>query len=513
MIKDEKKTKRQLIEELSVFRQQVGQLDFDEERRLKFDELIRTFVESSPVPVVVSDRDQKTLYLSRKFEETFGYDRQEIATLNDWWRVSYSDRSGGDKVINSWQNNIAKAIQNGRQIDSIETYVICKDGAKRYVEFKFVNVGDQYMMFCHDLTDAKRTEKELARANEKLKVWVCELEMQNSRMNLLRRMGEALHTCRNVEDASPIIKQYGPQLFPKTNGSLYTLDESCEKMRSVVKWGNYSNEDIMLAPGDCEALRVGKPLEKKGKTEGGQKTTLNSCICDSDNWIGICSAMCIPMKAVGQVQGILHLGFYNEDEAYERGVKELALVVAEHLALSLANLKMQDTLRAQAIRDPLTGLFNRRYMEECLEREFHRAARKRHPVSIIMVDIDFFKLFNDAYGHDAGDDLLKILSDIFQNNVRKEDIVCRFGGEEFVLIMPDMPLNVATQRANQLRDELKNYNFHYQGVDLGAVTISLGVAAFPGHGNDAPTVLKKADDALYKAKNNGRNRVEVAVIK
>jgi diguanylate cyclase (GGDEF)-like protein len=311
----------------------------------------------------------------------------------------------------------------------------------------------------------------------------------------------------------PVIKQYGPQLFPKTNGSLYTLDEGQGKMRAVVKWGNYADEDTLIVPEDCEALRIGKPVEKMQYLEGNRENAPNRCVCGKDNWFGTSRHMCIPMWAAGEAQGLLHLGFHDEDNDYERGVKELALVVTEQMALSLANLKLQETLRAQAIRDPLTKLFNRRYMEECLDREFHRAERRQHPISIIMADIDHFKLFNDTYGHDAGDVLLKLLSAILQKSVRKEDIICRFGGEEFVLIMPDMPLDVAIGRASALREMLKDARFDYEGQDLGAVTISLGVAVFPDHGKTPQKVLKSADDALYRAKNNGRDRVEVAASK
>lgn len=513
MIKDEKKTKSQLIEELSELRQKAAELDSYKERRSKFIPMFRTLMDSSPVPVVVSDKDQKILFLSRKFEENFGYDREEVATLDDWWHVSCPNKTNGGEIIKSWHHNIKQFVKHGTEIEPIETGVICKDGSKRYVEFRFINIGEQYMMFCHDLTDAKRTEDELAQANERLKVWVCELEMQNNRMNMLRRMGEALQTCRSVEDAPPVIGKFAPQLFPRTNGSLYIFDESCGKMKAVVKWGNYSDEEILFVPENCEALKEGKSIEEKEQSSESRAKTLDSCICSRNNWFGSRKALCLPMKAAGQAQGILHLGFHDTDEAYEKGMKELGLVVADHLALSLANLKLQETLRAQAFHDPLTGLFNRRYMEESLEREFHRAGRRNHPLSMVMADIDHFKLFNDTYGHDAGDVLLKHMGEILQKNVRKEDIVCRFGGEEFVLIMPDMALDVAIHRAEHLREVLKAFHFNYQGLSLGAVTISLGVAAFPGHGSDAQTVLRKADDALYKAKNNGRNRVEVAIVR
>jgi diguanylate cyclase (GGDEF)-like protein/PAS domain S-box-containing protein len=502
MMKDERKTKDQLLKELLEARKKIAEVAINDERRSEFLQNIRKLIDSSPVPIIVSDKNQKILFLSSKFEELFGYDLQEIATLGDLWRMSYPDEPGTDQ-IEHWQGNILKAIQNDGDIDTIETNIICKDGAKRCIEFKFIGIADRCMIFCYDLTDSRRTEEELAQANERLKVWVCELEMQNNRMNLLRRMGEALHACRNIEDASPVIKQYGPQLFPKTSGSFYIFTDSKQKLHALVKWGGYSNPEILFTPDDCEAVRNGKPIEQNG----------TGCACSKGNWYRAGKYLCVPMTAAGEVHGLLHLGFHDDNAEYERGVKEMALVVTEQIALSLANLTLQETLRAQAIRDSLTGLFNRRYMEESLDREFHHAERRQHPVSIIMADIDHFKLFNDSHGHDAGDILLKLLSAILQKSIRKEDIVCRFGGEEFILIMPDMPLDVAVQRADLLREAMQTSHFDYHGRELGCVTISLGVAAFPAHGKDAESVLRLADEALYRAKHNGRNRVEVAPIK
>ena len=114
--------------------------------------------------------------------------------------------------------------------------------------------------------------------------------------------------------------------------------------------------------------------------------------------------------------------------------------LAEHLALAVANLKLRETLRTQSIRDPLTGLFNRRYMEESLERELRRTIRKKLPLALLMVDVDHFKHFNDTFGHEAGDEILRELARLFQSRLRAEDIACRYGGEEFVLILPDASL-------------------------------------------------------------------------
>jgi diguanylate cyclase (GGDEF)-like protein len=185
------------------------------------------------------------------------------------------------------------------------------------------------------------------------------------------------------------------------------------------------------------------------------------------------------------------------------------MTVAEHIALALANLKLQDTLRSQSIRDPLTGLFNRRYMEESLEREMRRAGRGRHPVGIIMLDLDHFKRFNDTFGHEAGDTLLREVGAVLQRSIRGEDIACRYGGEEFTLIMPEASLLDAAQRAEQLREAIRSMNIHHRRQQLGPVTISLGVAIYPDHGPTGDAVLRAADAALYQAKARGRDRVAI----
>jgi diguanylate cyclase (GGDEF)-like protein len=175
-----------------------------------------------------------------------------------------------------------------------------------------------------------------------------------------------------------------------------------------------------------------------------------------------------------------------------------------------ANLRLQKTLRVQAVRDPLTRLFNRRYLEETFERELRRAERTRKPLGVIMLDLDHFKVFNDTFGHAAGDALLRVVGQFLLSRSRREDVACRYGGEEFVLIFPDAPLETTTRRAEQLREEARSLQVQHHGHPLGNVTISAGVAAFPEHGSTAATLLRAADEALYRAKTEGRDRVEVA---
>jgi diguanylate cyclase (GGDEF)-like protein len=172
--------------------------------------------------------------------------------------------------------------------------------------------------------------------------------------------------------------------------------------------------------------------------------------------------------------------------------------------------KSEEKLREESVRDILTGLFNRRYLEETLAREVKRADRKKYSLGLIMIDIDHFKKINDTLGHAAGDAFLKEFGQLLKSQVRQYDIACRFGGEEFVLMLPEVPMDLAKERAENLREKTKQLRVKYEEHTLDPITISLGVAVFPEHGATGEAVLKAADEALYKAKREGRDRVVAA---
>lgn len=169
---------------------------------------------------------------------------------------------------------------------------------------------------------------------------------------------------------------------------------------------------------------------------------------------------------------------------------------------------LQSQLREQAIRDALTNIFNRRYMEETLERELARAEREVYPLCIVMMDIDHFKDVNDVYGHAAGDTVLKKLADMLTRQSRQGDFVCRFGGEEFVLVMPNIGIDVATSRANSLLNSISSLFVSFGKFNL-TITVSMGVSWYPAHGKTKEDLLHTADKALYAAKHAGRNRISV----
>jgi diguanylate cyclase (GGDEF)-like protein len=215
------------------------------------------------------------------------------------------------------------------------------------------------------------------------------------------------------------------------------------------------------------------------------------------------------LMAQGKTLGILHTS-QSEAGRLNQAKQQLVVTMAEHAALALSNLKLYETLRNQSTRDPLTNLFNRRCMEESLDRELRRAERSHRQLTLIMLDLDHFKRFNDTFGHDAGDAILRDVGKLLETNFRGEDIACRYGGDEFTVILPVGALDVAEQRAQELRKAIKDLEIPYLNPTLDRVTVSMGIARFPEHGSTAETLLRSADRALYQAKAAGRNRIEIA---
>lgn len=187
----------------------------------------------------------------------------------------------------------------------------------------------------------------------------------------------------------------------------------------------------------------------------------------------------------------------------------LAVTVGEAIKLSLSNLKLRDELREQAMNDSLTGLFNRRYLEEALTKELYSAKRRNGSLCISMLDLDQFKRFNDTFGHDAGDLVLREVGRLLRENLRKSDIACRYGGEEFVLILPGSALSDTRQRVEQIGSIVRELQLRHGDKVLGKITLSAGVAESGEHGQTAGHLLRAADEALYTAKQAGRDRVEV----
>jgi diguanylate cyclase (GGDEF)-like protein len=218
----------------------------------------------------------------------------------------------------------------------------------------------------------------------------------------------------------------------------------------------------------------------------------------------------VPLAVQGEILGLLCLiGAATREDELQTSQQQLAVTAGETIKLSLSNLRLREKLREEAIHDILTGVFNRRYLEETLPRELYHAQRRNSPLCVAMLDLDHFKRFNDTFGHSAGDALLRELGQILRVNLRKSDISCRYGGEEFVLVLPDSSLEDTRQRIEQISVLVKNLQVWHRNKQLGTITMSVGIAVSPEHGSTASELLRAADNALYAAKQAGRDRVVV----
>jgi diguanylate cyclase (GGDEF)-like protein/PAS domain S-box-containing protein len=354
-----------------------------------------------------------------------------------------------------------------------------------------------------DITRRKQAEDELHDKNEDLTRGLAEVDQRNREIMLLNELGNLLQSCQTPDEAYTVIGQSVPKIFPHSPGALYMINASRNIVEAVAAWKTLSIEEHTFAPDDCMALRRGRPHFVAEYHSGLQ----------CKHVVGAPAAyICVPMMAQGEALGIFHLQVMQSEapkgsKPFEQGLVE---TVADTIGLALTNLKLRETLRKQSIRDPLTDLFNRRFMEESLEREIHRATRNQRSLGIVMLDIDHFKNFNDTFGHEAGDAVLRELGDFLKQHIRGGDIACRYGGEEFLLLLPEASLDATRHRAQKLCDEVRQLQIQYRGETLKSITLSLGVAVFPEHGQEAKDVVRAADAALYNAKQEGRNRVAVA---
>ena len=358
-----------------------------------------------------------------------------------------------------------------------------------------------------EISQREAAQYELFAANEMIGGLLEESRAHARAITQISELGSLLQACASRDEAFRIIPERLRQLFPGTSGAISVLSTSKNRAESQAEWGPCAPADQIFAPEECWALRRGC-----SHVHPGGESALRCPHLGADG-----ASVCLPLIANGEALGVLAI---QENEIIARDTssadpspawRPLATAAAEHIALALSNLNLRESLRVQAVRDPLTGLYNRRYMQEFLERELQRSRRQRHSLSVLMLDLDHFKRYNDRFGHSAGDDLLRSLGETLLHSIRSDDVACRYGGEEFVIVLPECPLTMAMGRAEEICKRIKQNAAPRPGEAHDPMTVSIGVAAYDDNGaNTVALILKLADQALYQAKHAGRDRVVVA---
>jgi diguanylate cyclase (GGDEF)-like protein len=344
----------------------------------------------------------------------------------------------------------------------------------------------------------QQAQEEVARAAVALRAHGAELEQRTRTIDLLGRMANRLPGSKDEQEFVDVLERFAPQILPGARGALYVLTNSQTLLRCVGEWNGPIASTPEFPPSECWGLRRG---QSHLITDAA-----SDIVCPHVQAQGLTKYRCLPLVAQGETVGL----FYLEERQDETTINDQDLrALTETVALSLVNLRLQEKLRNQSIRDPLTGLFNRRYLEESLELECSRAERSELSISVLMLDVDHFKRFNDTFGHDAGDIVLKNVAELLKRSVRQGDVACRYGGEEFVLVLPGTPAAEAVDVAERVRKGVRNLEIVDRNQSLGRVTASLGVAVYPMAGRTPAELIATTDQMLYTAKNAGRDRVEL----
>ncbi|MFZ1010269.1 MAG: diguanylate cyclase [Candidatus Sulfotelmatobacter sp.] len=506
---------------------QQGDLSTARDRELYF----RTMAEAVPEIIWTADRDGMVDYVNRRFIEYTGLsDEQGRGT--GWTAIVHPDDLA--PCMARWKSS----LQEGdafeleyrlRRKDETYLWFLCRANPIRNPEGAIVKwfgtctdiesqkqgmqiLQEEILERTLQLADANERlqkemlEKDLARQrlDQQTESMMTELQKRSERATLLAKLGELLQSCINREEVFAAALGFAPKIFPASRGAIALLNPSRNLTDVIGSWADCRVGALEFETSACWALRTGHPHQ----VPAGDSTAPCAHAAGVD-----VSYLCIPILAQGETLGIMHFQAIEEGPQLEGAELSFKTTFAGQVGLSLANIRLREALRTQSVRDVLTGLYNRRYLEETLEREVRRAARAQQSLGILMIDLDHFKSFNDSYGHDAGDAVLRETGLSLTKGVRAEDFVCRFGGEEFVVMMPTADLKSSCARAERLRLKMKELTILHQGKAMGMVTISVGIAVFPEHGMSPKELMAAADAALYQAKRAGRDQVTVAAAK
>jgi diguanylate cyclase (GGDEF)-like protein/PAS domain S-box-containing protein len=487
----------EVIGGLAIIRDVTERRMAEEGKRIS-EERYRELFENAYDMVYTHDLAGKITSINKAAERILGYSRTEALQMRFIEFVAPEFQQTARRMID---RQIADEAPITQELD-----FITKDNSRVTLE-----VGHRLIFregraagiqgIARDITERKQSEEALQEANKKLEAWVHELEQRTKEMTLLSEMGDILRACFTKEEVYDVIMRVAGELFPQQGGALFVIGPTRNIVESVAEWGDVSRVEPMFAPDECWGLR-------RGRVHWVEDTGVG-LLCKH-----LCAPppsgyMCVPMMAQSEAVGVLHLAI-PEGTHLPEAKRRVAMAMAEHVAMALSNLRLHEKLRNQSIRDQLTGLFNRSFMEESFDLELRRASRSQIPLSLIMLELDNFQLINDNYGIEVGDSILRRTGMLLQANVRKGDIACRYGNQTYVILLPQGTYDIGHQRAENLCNLARNLEVKHQGAQVGHISASVGLAVFPDHGQTAEALLRSAEAALNRAKTGGGDCIVVA---
>ena len=372
-----------------------------------------------------------------------------------------------------------------------------------YLGFSLLTLIALFGFLLRDAVHRSSFEKQISLAKDQLEATVEELRRRGIEAILLKEARDELQLCVTSKEAEECAARHFNGMAPGSAGAILIINNSRSMLEASASWNDPPSLTDAFEMAACCGLRAGRPRWRRpGQSELHCAHFVGT---PAENYV------CIPLAAQGDTLGFVYLAFPTKEIA-DLAAARMPLVqeMVELASMAIAGLNLRAKMESQSIRDGLTNLFNRHFMEIALDREVQRATRRHSTLAVLMLDVDHFKAFNDTFGHDAGDVVLRAVAECFQQTVRSEDVVCRYGGEEFAIILPEISAELAFEKAEAIRHRVNNLRMRFKGGALRPVSLSVGIAMFPNPARDATDLLRMADHALYEAKHNGRNRVHIA---
>ena len=466
---------------------------------------LRTIFDLAPVGISITDPHGHIVDCNRAAETILGLTRAAHLARNfdgSEWRILRPDGS----LMPAEEYASVRALAEQRPVRDVEMGIETSEGVRWILVSAVPSPHSDYgvIIVYVDISERKQAETSRQAAEAALRDTLAEIQRHDAHMTALNRMNHLLLACDTREEAYQIITRAAGRLFDACPGALAILDdEDPTRLRTVAAWGETGLLSAEFNLTHCWALRRGEVHEVADAATGAQ--------CRHFEQSPVSGYLCLPLNMRGQIRGLLHVGAPSfQTDVQRQEWRTLAVAVSEVVKLALSNIELRERLHAQALRDPLTGLFNRRHLEDMLPRLLTRGQHQGEPLALAMLDVDHFKRFNDTYGHEAGDAVLRALGVLLRGWVRAGDLACRYGGEELTLVLPGCPEEVAQARLEELREAIQSLRVSAQGQDLPQVTVSIGLAVSTGSEPHYALLLARADAALYQAKAGGRNRVVVA---
>lgn len=440
--------------------------------------------------VIATDLNYTVISWNRGAEQIYGWTEEEVIgkRLQTFFETRFNDTTSDEaaavlRETGRWEGEVEQRRRDGKYVPIHSIVVLIRDEHGTPTGIVAVN---------RDISERRHFELLLMKANQRLEEAMIEARRQAAEILMVNELHDLLQVCQTTNEAAGVIAFSLQRIFPHQSGYLMVRQPGTANLNLLAAWNDTTTTPTSLTLDQCWALRRGL-IHRTCTGEGMRCTHIRAhpddCTC------------CVPLVVQGEIYGLLHIA------GTELPRSELIVMTGDTIKLALSNLELRATLREQAIIDPLTGLYNRRYLESSLPRELHRAQREQTPLTVAMIDIDHFKQFNDQYGHDAGDALLRELAVIFREHLRQSDLACRYGGEEFVLILPGVNRATAQARLQRLRETVQRRQIAFAGQLLGPVTVSIGFVVCESDDQNMHLIIQHADTALYTAKRSGRNQV------